>query len=208
MDTTKPLIITISRQLGSGGAYIGQQLARRLNINFVDREIISKAAEELAMMEEELESRDEKLQTWWESFLHLSAYATDVYIPPHKKITPTDYELYETQCNFITHFVKDHSAVIMGRCGSYILRDCPNHVSIFFHSNIDSRNKRLQGLYNLTEKDALEILNKNDKERSVYNKTFTGRVWTDARWYDLSIDTGKIGFDKSIELVLSYLNYI
>ena len=143
MKKTSPFVITISRQLGSGGAYIGQQLAKNLNIFYADREIIGQAAKQLSVLNEDLESRDEKILSFWQSFIRSFAIAPDVYVPP-QIIAPTDRGLFKTESEIIARIAKERSAVIIGRCGSYILREHPNHVSIFLHGDITFRKGRIQ----------------------------------------------------------------
>ena len=207
MKQTTPFVITISRQLGSGGAYIGQQLAKKLNIDYVDREILSKAAKQLAVVEEDLESRDEKLLSFWSSFFHINGYAEDYHLPPQMNF-PFDREIFDAEADVIEQIARERSAVIMGRCGFHILREYSNRVSLFLHADISFRSKRVQELYKLSEKAALEMITKNDKERVNYIETFTGKKWTDAKHFDLTLDTGKIGLDKSTELILNYLESI
>ena len=207
MKQTNPLIITISRQLGSGGAYIGQQLAKKLNIYYADREILQEAAKQLAVLEEDLESRDEKLLSFWRSFLHINGFATEYHLPPQMNF-PFDREIFEAEAKIIEHISRERSAVIIGRCGFHILREYSNRVSIFLHADVSFRSKRVQELYNVHEKTALEMIAINDKERAHYIETFTGKRWTDAMQFDLTLDTGKIGFDKSAALILNYLESI
>ena len=207
MKQTTPFVITISRQLGSGGAYIGQQLAKKLNIDYVDREILSKAAKQLAVVEEDLESRNEKLLSFWSSFFHINGYAEDYHLPPQMNF-PFDREIFDAEADVIEQIARERSAVIMGRCGFHILREYSNRVSLFLHADISFRSKRVQELYKLSEKAALEMITKNDKERVNYIETFTGKKWTDAKHFDLTLDTGKIGLDKSTELILNYLESI
>lgn len=204
MENTLPFVITISRQLGAGGAYIGQHLAKNLNVFYADREIIGQAAKQLSVLETDLESRDEKILSFWQSFIRSFAIAPDVYVPP-EIIAPTDRELFKTESEIITRIAKERSAVIIGRCGFYILGKHPNHVSIFLHGNIVFRKARLQKLYNVSEEVAEKMIVQSDEERSYYNNRFTGKKWTDATQYDISIDTSKTGVDKSVGFILKYL---
>lgn len=208
MKTVSPLVITINRQLGSGGAYIGQQLAKNLSILYLDREIISSAAEQLSVLEEDLEGRDEKISSFWETSLQLLTFCDpDTYVPPQIYI-PTDKELFNAESEIIKNIAREHSAVIMGRCGSYILRGRPNHVSIFLYGDIPFRKERVQKLYNVPEGTAEKMIMQSDTERSRYYHKHTGKEWTDTRYYNISIDTSKIGVDKSIELILKYLELL
>jgi len=207
MKQTLPLAITISRQLGSGGAYIGQKLASELNIYYADQEILSRAAKQLSVLEEDLNLREEKLLSFWRSFFHIDGFSPEAYIPP-KMNFPFDRELFEAEAEVIKHIAEEQSSVIIGRCGYFVLREHTNRVSIFLHADIAFRSKRIQELYHVSEKVALEMIAKNDRERTNYIDTFTGNKWTDARQFDLSIDTGKIGVDKSVDLIISYLKSI
>lgn len=207
MKNTSPFVITISRQLGAGGAYIGQQLAKKLCVFYADREIISQAAQQLSVLKEDLESRDEKILSFWQSFIRSYAITPDTYVPP-QIMPPSDRQLFKIESEIIARIAKEHSAVIIGRCGSYILREHPNHISIFLHGDITFRKGRIQNLYNVSEEVAGKMIVQNDKERALYHHTFTGKEWTDARRYDISIDTSKIGVDKSIEVILKYLEII
>jgi cytidylate kinase len=202
-----PLTITISRQLGSGGAYIGQKLSKKLNIQYADREIIGKAANQLSVLENELEARDEKILSFWQSFVQFNATVSDVYVPP-KKSAPTDLELFKTETEIIRKMVKEHPAVIVGRCGFHIFREYTDCVKVFLHSGRNFRIRRVSELYDVPKETAAKMIDKNDRERALYCKTFTGKEWTDAKNYDISIDTGKIGLDKTVELILNYLELV
>jgi cytidylate kinase len=198
-----PTVITISRQLGSGGAYVGQQLAEQLGILYLDREIVIQAAKQLQVLEEDLESRDEKKTSFWQSVLQLSAYTPpDMYMPPEIYI-PSDQDLYQAESQIIQKVAQEHSAVIIGRGSSYLLRDHPRHLSVFLHADLAFRQRRVGELYNLTAPEAKKLIEKSDRERGRYLQTLTGRDWNDARAYQLSIDTGMIGLEQAKEIIFT-----
>jgi CMP/dCMP kinase len=200
-------LITISRQLGSGGAYVGQELAKRLNILYADREIIHEAAKQLSVLDKDIKPFDEKTLSFWQFFLQNSGTVSSVYIPP-KIIVPIDRELFETESEIIKHIAKEHSAVIVGRCGFHILREYQDHIRIFLYGDIAFRNERIQKLYKVSKETAGKMIAKSDKERELYCKTFTGKEWTDARNYDLSMNTSKMDIDKTIKLIIDSLNIL
>jgi CMP/dCMP kinase len=205
--STSRLVITISRQLGSGGAYVGQQLAKKLNVFYADREIIDEAAKQLSVLDEDLASREEKILPFWQSFVQSFAAAPDVYVPP-RVLPPTERKLFKTESEVIRRIAEERSAVIIGRCGSHILRENPNRVGIFLHAGVDFRKDRVQKLYNVSKEVAGKMIARNDEERTHYYRKFTGEEWTDSREYDISIDTGKTGVDKCVEFILKYLELI
>lgn len=205
MDKNSLFAITISRQLGSGGAYLGQQLAKNLGVFYADREIISQAAKQFSVLEKDLESIEEKKGSFWGSFLHSFEIGySDPYKPPQITLPP-DLILFNAQSGIIKQIAKERSAVIIGRCGSHILREHPNHLSIFLHGDIPFRIKRVQKLYNVTEEVAKQMIVKSDKDRAQYFHSFTGEEWTDARQYDLSINTSKMDFENSLKLIMKFL---
>lgn len=206
MEKSKKFVITISRQLGSGGAYIGQRLAKKLDIFYADREIIDKVAKQFSVLEEDLATNDEKILSFWQSFWQYSNVAFDVYVPPALQ-GPTDQELFEAEAEIIQHIAKERSSVIIGRCGSYILRDFPNHVSIFLHGDTATRIERTRKLYHVTEEEAERMMTLSDKERARYCKVVTAKEWdwNDSRNYDLCLNTSKLDVDKCVDLILDYL---
>ncbi len=206
MTPSKSFAISISRQLGAGGAFVGQQLASKLNIFFADRDILREAAHRLSTFETNLESREERILSFWHSFMK-SLPQTDVITVP--SVAPTleytDQELFDAEDEIIRKIVHEHPTVILGRCGHYILRNEMKHISVFLHADKEFRIKRIQELYNVQNDEATEMVEKSDKERAAYCKTFTHKEWMNASNYDLSIDTGKIPLEQAVELILKYI---
>lgn len=205
MEKDSPLVITISRQLGSGGACVGQALAKKLDIFYADREIIDQAARQLSVLEEDLELRDEKKLSFWQSFMRSLAVAPDAYVKP-QALPPSDHALFKTESEIITRIADERSAVIIGRCGAYILRRHPHLVSLFLHADIPFRSNRLQQFYGVSQDAALQMIARSDRERTLYHRTVTGQEWTDARRYDLTINTGKMGLERCVEFIVQFLD--
>jgi CMP/dCMP kinase len=203
MTQQGPFIISISRQLGSGGAYVGQKLASKLQVTYVDREIINKAAQQLQVSEKDIESRDETKTSLWRSILVSSPYINPtLYVPP-PVFEPTDEELYQTESEIIEQISTKFSSVIVGRGGSHILRNHPRHLSVFLHGNSKFRIQRTRELFNLSEDKAKKLIESSDKARAIYLKVMTGQDWIDSRQYHLCIDTGVIGLDSTVEIILA-----
>ena len=193
-------IITISRQIGSGGAFIGQKLAKELGMSYVDREIITQAAKEFSLLEEDLESLVEKSPSFWQCFFQSSICSPDVYLPP-QVFVPTEEAIFKVETQIIKRIAKDRSAIIIGRCGSHILRDNPNHLSIFLHADADFRKKRIEELYKISGKEAVKMMEQSDGERARYHQLLVEKQWSDAVQYDLCINTSKIGIESAIALI-------
>ena len=202
MTKTSPCVITISRQLGSGGAYLGQRLAQSLKFLYLDHEIVHQAAEELKIPVEHLAVRDEKVTYNWQSVLQSFAYSTSwTYAPPSLNIL-NDTDFYNVESDIITKIAKQCSAVIVGRAGHYVLRDNPGCLNIFLHADVKFRQHRVEEVYHVSQEQALKLMNSVDRERARYLKMLTGQDWLDARQYHLSLDTGILGMEKSEAIIL------
>ncbi len=196
----KPYSVTISHQLGSGGAYLGEKLASRLGIPFLDRDILKEVARQLDLAEAEVANREERLSSFWENFARL-AILTDpsMSLAGHMYI-PSDKSLFEMECATIHRIAEKSSAIFIGRCGFYVLRNHPRHASLLVTASQPARIKRLCELYKLTEAEAVNLIKTNDQERENYIHTFTKQNWLNARHYDLCVDTSTVGWDCTVDL--------
>jgi CMP/dCMP kinase len=203
MTTTPPLVITISRLLCSGGAYLGQQLARRLDYRYVDREILEQASAKLGTEEESLLGREERRSGFWEKLLWTFSVSTPEvgYVPPPLRVV-YDKELLETEAGIIREIATRSNAVIMGRGGAHILQGRPNLVRVFVHAPGEFRLQRVMELYGMTADGARETMEESDRERAKFVRSTFGVYFGDARLYDLCIDTAATGFTLAEEMVI------
>jgi cytidylate kinase len=193
-------VITISHLLGSGGAYIGQELSKALSIPFVDRQILKKISDQLNVPESAIENREEKLVSFWEAFSLMGSVGTLMTVGGEKYL-PSDKELFDLESKFIVQIAQNDSAIILGRGGRYILRDFPRRFSVFVYAEMNDRAKRVAELYSVSDDEARTIIEKNDRERDAYMKTFTKLAWLDLRQYDICINTSSTGRDNAVKII-------
>ena len=205
MTETNPYVITISRLLGSGGAFLGQRLAYRLNALYLDHEIVRQAAQELKIPEENLAVRDEKVTSRWQAILQSFVDTTSWAYDPPPIDTLNDKNLYKVESDIITRIASQRNAVIVGRGGYYVLRQHPRCLTVFLHADISFRQQRVQELYKVSANDALKLINSIDQDRRNYLKALTGKDPLDASNYQLSLDTGVFGLDKAEDIILHTL---
>jgi cytidylate kinase len=202
----KHLAITINHQLGSGGAYLGQKLSERLGLPYIDRDVLKKVAEQLNLAEAVLDGREERLSTFWQSLMRIAAFTDPVKcLSLDSYYLPSDRELFKFESDYIGRIADKSSAIFLGRCGRYILREHPGHISILIHADLPDRIKRIQQLYCLGEDEAKKLIETNDRERTAYMRAFTRQDWLDARWYDLCVNTSSLGLEKVVEIVLELI---
>jgi CMP/dCMP kinase len=197
------VVITIGHQIGSGGAYVGQKLAEQLAIPFIDREILQNVAARLHVAEAELAGREQRLRSFWQSF----AWAAECLDPAKgffaDKYVPTDTELFEFESDYIACIAEKNSAVFLGRCGHFILRERLRHFKLLVHAEVPARIQRLGEMYGWSPAEAEKMIESNDRERSAYIYKFTRQNWLEPRQYDLCVNTTTVGLDQTVELVLA-----
>lgn len=199
------MVITIGREFGSGGKYIGERLAEELNLKLYDKELLSKVAEESGMDLTVLEEMDEKQeQSFWYTFA-MSMYSQDS-LETLSEI-PSNEKIFIEQARIIEDLADKEDCIIIGRCSNVILRNKPNVLNVFVYSSeLDFKVKRKMKYGNFeNELEAIKTIEKVDKERENYYNYFTKENWGDRKYYDLMIDTSKLGVDGSVELIKEYL---
>lgn len=195
------IIITIGRQYGSSGRYIGELAAKELGIPFYDEELISLAAEKSGLCKEAVEKADERNAS---SLLYSLATGTSAMLHPTQYNMPVNDKLFLVQSDIIKDIASRGSAIIIGRCADYVLRDDKDVYSVFFHADEKIRAKKIAERNGITETEATSLIGKTDRRRANYYNFYTGNRWGDAKNYDMCIDTGKIGSEKAAELLVAY----
>lgn len=200
----KNYVITIARQFGSGGKTIGQMLADELGINCYEREIIRMASDDSGISEQLFESVDERIRT--NSFFKFREIYRGGLILPEEDGFTSDKNLFNYQAKIITQLAANQSCIIIGRCADFILRDNPNVVSVFVHAPKDFLHEKALERVSEHTHDIDKYVERINKYRADYYKHYTGRDWYDLRNYDLVLDSSKLGFDKCVEQIKSYLD--
>jgi cytidylate kinase len=202
MNREEQFIITISRMFGTGGHEIGAELARRLGVKLIDKQVLNEVAKRMNVVEEAMEKLEARNPLWRDDFT--SFYRTYMSKAEYNGLEHdrTSHELFEAQAEAIRSIAAEESCVLIGRCGFHIFADHPNALKIFIHSSEDCRKRRIAEKYDLSVSDAAAMVVDNDYSRELYTKTFTGKDWTDARNYDISIDVRKFGVNGAVDFIM------
>ena len=198
-------IITIGREMGSGGRTIGKMLSEDLGIKYYDKDLIKLASEDSGINERFFGLVDEKLKG---SFLRKGGvYKGELISPDHRDFT-SDQNLFNFQAKIIKQLADKEPAVIVGRCADFILSGKRDVVKVFVYSNMETAVKNVVDMYGVSEKEAQKIIERTDKERSEYYRHYTGRDWTNAKNYNICLDTSNMDYTKCIEIIKSYLKLL
>lgn len=203
MNQVTPFVITISHLFGSGGSEIGKQLAKKLDILYLDSQIISEVAKKLEISEQVVELHDERSASLLETIMEISSVAWAPMVIPLDYFSPSDRTIFECETEIIKRTVKEQSAVILGRGASKILRSHSHHLSVLLHANAAIRKKRIMQLFDVTDKDAVKMIEDHDKKKVQYYRTVIGQEFAEATQYDICLDTGKIGVNECAEIILN-----
>lgn len=200
----KKVVITIARQYGSGGRTIGEMLSKDMGIHYYDKELIKLASEDSGINERLFVNADEKIK-----MTKLFKMVKNVYngqlIPPESDDFVSDNNLFNYQAKVIKQLAEDESCVIIGRCADYVLKDYDNVLSVFIHAPKDYCMEQAAKKVSMPPRELEKYITKTDKRRAEYYKFYTGREWTDARNYDLCLDSSKLGFERCVEEIQAYI---
>ena len=202
MNREEQFVITISGQFGTGGHEIGAEIARRLGVKLLDKQILNEVAKRAPRMEEAMEKIEARNPLWRDDFTNFYRNYMAKAEYDGAEQDQTSHELFDAQCQIIRQIASKESCVIVGRCGFYIFKDHPNALKIFIHSTKECRKRRIAEKYGLDLRDAAAMVVDNDYSRELYTKTFTGCEWTDARNYDISLDVRKFGINGAVDFLM------
>lgn len=198
------IVVTIARQYGSGGKTVGKMLAKEMEIPWYSRDILKMASEESGISEQLFMQFDEKLKSSLFKRISPDIYTGEL-IPPESSDFVSAKNLFNYQAEVIKKLAKTESCVIVGRAADFVLKDYPNVVSVFVHGSEEFNLARAMEQNSMTEEEMKKFIAKTDKYRADFYKHYTGRDWTDARNYDLCLNSSKLGFEKCVEEIRAYI---
>lgn len=186
---SKKVIVTISREYGSGGRYVGRLIADKLGIRFYDKDFVTELSEKTGLSEEYIEQNEQKRSS-------IEALNSGIYY----NLSNSD-DLFVKESELIKEIADKESCVIIGRCADYILKDNENTINVFINSNMEDKIKRSVEKYNIEEKNAEKVIKSIDKQRANHYKHYTGKKWGEASNYDLCINSDLMGVEKTAEII-------
>lgn len=189
----KNIVITISREYGSGGRYIAKLVAEKLKIKLYDKDFIKELTNETGLDSSYIENIEQK-RTLLDNFN--SGY--------YQSLSNSD-ELFLEEANLIKKLTSKNSCVIVGRCADFILKDNKNLIKIFIYSDMESKIKRAIKYYNIPKKDAKKEIEKINKLRKNHYKYYTNREWNNPENYDLCLNSDSLGVEKCAEVIEQYV---
>ena len=187
-------IITISREFGSGGRFIGEEVAKKLGIKYYDKDIIAQIAEQSGFSPEYITEKAELSPK-----KGLFAYAFSGRDVTGKSIEDM---VYEAQRKVILEIAEKESCVIIGRNADFILKDRDNVLNVFIHGDMPEKVARICKLYNVTEEEAEKMMADIDKRRMTNYRFYTDQKWGMASNYILALNSSELGYDLCEKIIM------
>ena len=187
-------IITISREFGSGGRFIGEEVAKKLGISYYDKNVINEIAEKSGLSPEYIQENAELSPK-----KGMFAYAL-----AGRDITGRSVEdmIHEAQRKVILELAKKGPCVIIGRNADYILKDRDDVLNVFIHGNMPEKTQRIIRLYNVDEKKAVKMMADTDKRRMTNYNFYTEHKWGKASNYTLCLNSSQLGYDRCEKIIM------
>ena len=210
MNKNEQFVITINRELGSGGRTVGRLLAEKLGVPFYDKAVIKALQEKYNLTVESIEKKKGSKGSWWDDvvrILDIGSGNGNYYLP--KKADAADLlttdEMFKTETLILQDLAAEKSCVVAGRSGFYVFREHPNHLNILILASMDHRIERVRSKQDLSREEAEDIIKTVDKMRENYVNKFTGTSRYDARNYDLVISMDGKTEDEVAEMIYQFI---
>ena len=210
MNRDEKFVITINRELGSGGRSVGKKLAERLGVKFYDKAVIKALKEKFHLTTEEIEKLKGQKEGWWAEFQRKvvpfaeidSPYSSSMGNEP--EIITTE-EVFKTETEIIKGITSEESCVITGRSAFFVLKDHPNHLSVLIQAPMEQRIQRIMMRQELLRNLAIKVINQVDERRENYVQKFCGTSRYDTRNYDLVISMEHLKEDDAVDIIMDYI---
>ncbi len=216
MNTDEKFVITISREIGSGGRSIGRKLSEKLGVRFCDKELINALREKFNLNTSEIEKIKGEKKNWLADLIRSMAPVPELvllndpssaYLGNIRANVTTD-EIFEAETRILRELADESSCVIAGRSGFFVLEGHPNKLDIFITASRSKRIERVMAKQNIDENAAGLIVDDVDKRRENYVRRYTGKSRYDCRNYDLVINVDDLSDDQAADIILSYIRAV
>lgn len=197
-------VISIGRELGSGGKAIGEIIAKKLNIPIYDRRLIQMAAKESGFDQSVFKKADEVPARGFMTHVIRSLASPFATFGSLYNNSISNESLFKVQSDIILDKAQTENCIIVGRCSDYILREHPRHLSVFIRANYDDRVKYLMERNGISSQEAKELIEHTDAIRSDFHNFYAETSWGDARAYDMCVNSSILGIEKTAELVMDF----
>ena len=215
MNTNEPFVITISRELGSGGRTVGRKLAAELNARYSDKELVNQLMDQFKLTTSGIEQLKGKKKNWMADFIQFVApmpkvkmlVDTDSKFVQEFRPDVTTNDLFKAESEILQAIAAEGSCVIAGRSGFFVLKDHPNKLDIFITASMERRIERVMRKQQLSREGAEAAIKRVDEMRDNYVQRYAGTSRYDLRNYDLVLNMDDLSEEDAVKLILKFIKY-
>ena len=212
MNTKEPFVITISREVGSGGRTVGRILAEKFNVRYCDKQLLESLEKQFGLSAGRIEKLKGEKKRWFADFIEkvspvpsASALGLDPEYSREFRVEVTPEVIFKAESEILKGFAELGPCVIAGRSGFFVLKDHPNKLDVFISASLPNRIERVMSKQNLSRESAQSVIDGIDKARENYIKRFAGVSRYDSRNYDLCINADGHAEEELADLILAYI---
>ena len=207
MNKNEKFVITINREVGSGGRTVGRKLAEKLCVKYCDKAVIDGLTQKFGLTPDRIEEIKAQKKSWWNDISNYYQTLVNSASQPMEAETRLDSaSMFETEKRILQELAVESSCVVAGRTGFMVFRDWPNHLNIFIQASMKHRIKRIMRRQDVSEQEARDIIEKMDTSREAYIKKYENTSRYDTRNYQLVISMDDLSEDDAVEVIIDYIN--
>ena len=207
MNKNEKFVITINREVGSGGRTVGRKLAEKLCVKYCDKAVIDGLTQKFGLTPDRIEEIKAQKKSWWNDITNYYQTLVNSASQPMEAETRLDSaSMFETEKRILQELATQSSCVVAGRTGFMVFREWPNHLNIFIQASMKHRIKRIMRRQDVSEQEARDIIEKMDTSREAYIKKYENTSRYDTRNYQLVISMDDLSEDDAVEVIIDYIN--
>ena len=206
MNKNEKFVITINREVGTGGRTVGRKLAEKLGVNYYDKAIVEGLTKKYGLTIERIEEIKAEKMSWWNDISsYYKTLVDSAALPMEAEAILDNANMFKAEKRILEELAEQASCVVAGRTGFMVFRQWPNHLNIFIQASLEYRIERVMRRQNVSEKEARDIIAKMDKSRETYIKKYEDTSRYDTRNYQLVISMDDLTEDDAVEVIMNYI---
>ena len=207
MNKNEKFIVTINREVGTGGRTVGRKLAEKLGVKYCDKAVIDGLTQKFGLSKERIEEIKAQKKSWWNDIsTYYQTLVNSADMPMEAEVKLDNASMFETEKHILEDLAAHESCVVAGRTGFMVFREWPNHLNVFIQASLEHRVQRVMRRQNVSEQEARDIIDKMDTTRETYIKKYEDTSRYDTRNYQLVITMDDLSEDDAAEIILDYIN--
>ena len=207
MNKNEKFVITINREVGTGGRTVGRKLAEKLGVKYCDKAVIDGLTQKFGLSPERIEEIKAQKKSWWNDINnYYQTLVGSASIPMEAEVKLDNASMFETEKQILQNLAAHESCVVAGRTGFMVFREWPNHLNVFIRASMAYRIQRVMRRQKVSEQEARDIIAKMDATREAYIKKYEDTSRYDTRNYQFVISMDDLSEDDAAEIILDYID--